>query len=274
MCGPGAPWTPPQGGCPTLPPLGGCCVTVHDPSPAHAGGSCLPCQGVSPTALSSEVRGSHSSGSAVGGSGGGGAARGGPPPRCRPTMRSHPKRGEATAAAEPAAAGAPPPPPPLPVPPCGWRPAAAAASRVPARRQSRRLPTRCCFRCCLCVWRAARPTHGAPPPARAPPKTRTRGPDAEDGASDDESDVRRCVGSDHRTRRSGLAAATAVPRPVGPSTRSQPPPPPSAAAEAAAATALACRRHTRAQAAGRRGRSGRASPTPLGGEPSRRMRAA
>ena len=49
MCGPGAPWTPPQGGCPTLPPLGGCCVTVHDPSPAHAGGSCLPCQGVSPT---------------------------------------------------------------------------------------------------------------------------------------------------------------------------------------------------------------------------------
>ena len=30
-------------------PLGGCCVTVHDPSPAHAGGSCLPCQGVSPT---------------------------------------------------------------------------------------------------------------------------------------------------------------------------------------------------------------------------------
>jgi len=49
MCGPGAPWTLPQGACPTLPPWGGCCVTVHDLSPAHVGGSCHPCQGVSPT---------------------------------------------------------------------------------------------------------------------------------------------------------------------------------------------------------------------------------
>jgi len=32
-------------------PLGGCCVTVHDPSPAHAGGSCHPCQGVCPTSV-------------------------------------------------------------------------------------------------------------------------------------------------------------------------------------------------------------------------------
>jgi len=53
MCAPGAPWTPPQGGCPTLPPLGGCCGTVHDPSPAHAGGSGHPCQGVSPTVVDS-----------------------------------------------------------------------------------------------------------------------------------------------------------------------------------------------------------------------------
>jgi len=30
-------------------PLGVCCLSVHDPSPAHAGGSCHPCQGVSPT---------------------------------------------------------------------------------------------------------------------------------------------------------------------------------------------------------------------------------
>jgi len=46
------PWgsldTPPRG-LSHATPLGGCCVTVHDPSPAHAGGSCLPCQGVSPT---------------------------------------------------------------------------------------------------------------------------------------------------------------------------------------------------------------------------------
>jgi len=42
------PWgsldTPPKG-LSHATPLGGCCVTVHDPSPAHAGGSCLPCQG-------------------------------------------------------------------------------------------------------------------------------------------------------------------------------------------------------------------------------------
>jgi len=49
MCGPGAPWTPPPRGLSHATPLGGCCVTVHDPSPAHAGGSCHPCQGVSPT---------------------------------------------------------------------------------------------------------------------------------------------------------------------------------------------------------------------------------
>jgi len=46
------PWgsldTPPTGVSHAT-PLGGRCVTVHDPSPAHAGGSCLPCQGVSPT---------------------------------------------------------------------------------------------------------------------------------------------------------------------------------------------------------------------------------
>ena len=46
------PWgsldTPPRG-LSHATPLGGCCVTVHDPSPAHAGGSCLPCQGGSPT---------------------------------------------------------------------------------------------------------------------------------------------------------------------------------------------------------------------------------
>ena len=46
------PWgsldTPPRG-LSHATPLGGCCVTVYDPSPAHAGGSCLPCQGVSPT---------------------------------------------------------------------------------------------------------------------------------------------------------------------------------------------------------------------------------
>ena len=46
------PWgsldTPPRGSSHAT-PLGGCCVTVHDPSPAHAGGSCHPCQGVSPT---------------------------------------------------------------------------------------------------------------------------------------------------------------------------------------------------------------------------------
>ena len=48
----GWPWgsldTPPRG-LSHATPLGGCCVTAHDPSPAHAGGSCLPCQGVSPT---------------------------------------------------------------------------------------------------------------------------------------------------------------------------------------------------------------------------------
>jgi len=49
MCGPGAPWTPPPRGLSHATPLGGCCVTVHDPFPAHAGGSCHPCQGVSPT---------------------------------------------------------------------------------------------------------------------------------------------------------------------------------------------------------------------------------
>jgi len=42
------PWgsldTPPRG-LSHATPLGGCCVTVRDPSPAHAGGSCLPCQG-------------------------------------------------------------------------------------------------------------------------------------------------------------------------------------------------------------------------------------
>jgi len=42
------PWgsldTPPRG-LSHATPLGGCCVTVHDPSPAHAGGSCLPFQG-------------------------------------------------------------------------------------------------------------------------------------------------------------------------------------------------------------------------------------
>ena len=46
------PWgsldTPP-GGLSHATPLGGCCVTVHDPSPAHAGGSGHPCQGVSRT---------------------------------------------------------------------------------------------------------------------------------------------------------------------------------------------------------------------------------
>ena len=46
------PWgsldTPPRG-LSHATPLGGSCVTVHDPSPAHAGGSCHPCQGVSPT---------------------------------------------------------------------------------------------------------------------------------------------------------------------------------------------------------------------------------
>jgi len=46
MCGPGAPWTPPPRGLSHATPLVGCCVTVHDPSPAHAGGSCHPCQGV------------------------------------------------------------------------------------------------------------------------------------------------------------------------------------------------------------------------------------
>jgi len=49
------PWgsldTPPRGLSHAI-PLGGCCVTVHDPSPAHAGGSCHPCQGVSPTGRS------------------------------------------------------------------------------------------------------------------------------------------------------------------------------------------------------------------------------
>jgi len=49
MCGPGAPWTPPPRGLSHATPLVGCCVTVHDPSPAHAGGSRHPCQGVSPT---------------------------------------------------------------------------------------------------------------------------------------------------------------------------------------------------------------------------------
>jgi len=48
------PWgsldTPPRG-LSHATPLGGCCVTVHDPSPAHAGGSCHPCQGVSPTSV-------------------------------------------------------------------------------------------------------------------------------------------------------------------------------------------------------------------------------
>ena len=43
--------TPPRG-LSHATPLGGCCVTVHDPSPAQAGGSCLPCQGVSPTRAS------------------------------------------------------------------------------------------------------------------------------------------------------------------------------------------------------------------------------
>ena len=46
------PWgsldTPPRG-LSHATPLGGCCVTVHDPAPAQAGGSCLPCQGVSAT---------------------------------------------------------------------------------------------------------------------------------------------------------------------------------------------------------------------------------
>jgi len=46
------PWgsldTPPRG-LSHATPLGACCVTVHDPSPAHAGGSFHPCQGVSPT---------------------------------------------------------------------------------------------------------------------------------------------------------------------------------------------------------------------------------
>jgi len=37
-------------------PLGGCCVTVHDPSPAHAGGTCHPFQGASPTGTSFAVR--------------------------------------------------------------------------------------------------------------------------------------------------------------------------------------------------------------------------
>jgi len=40
--------TPPRG-LSHAPPLGGCCVTVHDPSPAHARGSCHSCQGDSPT---------------------------------------------------------------------------------------------------------------------------------------------------------------------------------------------------------------------------------
>jgi len=48
------PWgsldTPPRG-LSHATPLGGCCVTVHDPSPAHAGGSCHPCQGVFPTVM-------------------------------------------------------------------------------------------------------------------------------------------------------------------------------------------------------------------------------
>ena len=48
------PWgsldTPPRG-LSHATPLGGCCVTVLDPSPAHAGGSCHPCRGVSPTLM-------------------------------------------------------------------------------------------------------------------------------------------------------------------------------------------------------------------------------
>jgi len=52
------PWgsldTPPRG-LPHATPLGGCCVTVHDPSPAHAGGSCHPCQGVYPARFTVDV---------------------------------------------------------------------------------------------------------------------------------------------------------------------------------------------------------------------------